>query len=129
MFLFIVSAILSFTFNEVPEDTASLLGETAQLNCSLTCNNDCRGLIWTERATTGGSDVEIYYGEDGTFNPNNPKRDRYAIVPGTANLLVKKMQESDASRYICRPDRGGGPNDTKIAFLTAMGNRSWSILF
>ena len=129
IFLFIVSAIWSLTFNEVPKDTAALLGEPAQLNCSLTCNNDCKGLVWAERATAGGNDIEIYYGEDGTFNQNNPKRDRYAIVPGTTNLLVKKVQESDASRYICKPDRGGGPNDTKIAFLTAMGNEKTYVLY
>ena len=121
--------ICGFTFNEVPEDTAVLLGETAQLNRSLTCNNDCKGLVWAERATTGGNDVDLYYGEDGIFNQGNPKIDRYAIVPGTTNLLVKKVQESDPSRYICKPDRQGQPSDSKIAFLTAMGNLKDQFLF
>ena len=129
LYVIINLGIWSLSFNEVPEDTAALLGEPAQLNCSLTCNNDCRGLTWVERATAGGSDVEIYYGEDGSFNQGNPKIDRYAIVPGTTNLLVKKVQESDASRYICKPDRGGGESDVKIVFLTAMGNSKDQFLF
>ena len=121
--------ICCFTFNEVPEDTAALLGEPAQLNCSLTCTNDCKGLVWAERTTASGNDLDIYYGEDGTFNNGNPKRDRYAIVSGTTNLLVKKVQESDASRFICKPDRQGQPSDSKIAFLTAMGNLKDQFLF
>ena len=126
---FIVTEIWSFTFNEVPEDTAALLGEPAQLNCSLTCNNDCKGLVWAERTTASGNDVDIYYGEDGTFNNGNPKRDRYDIVPGTKNLLVKKMQISDASRYICKPDRQGQPSDSKIVFLSAVGNEKQCLVF